>query len=170
MGEDPKSSRMSEFTLREGTRDDIQTILNLILELARFEKLEHEVVATPDILAETVFGQNSVAKTIIAETADGTPAGFALYFFNFSTFLGRPGLYLEDLFVLPEYRGTGLGQRLLKHLAGIAVDHKCGRMEWAVLDWNQKAINLYEMMGARPQSEWITYRLTGPALSKLASR
>jgi len=153
--------------LRSATRDDVPVIAVLIRGLARFEKLEQEVVMTEELLAAGLFGKRPYAEVVLAED-DGRPVGFALFFHNFSTFLGRPGIYLEDLFVLHEHRGSGIGRMLLAHLARLAVERGCGRMEWAVLDWNRDAIKFYERLGARPNSDWTVYRLTGEALTGLA--
>ncbi len=142
-------------------------IAELIRGLARFEKLEQEVVMTEELLATGLFGDRPYAEVVLAED-DGRPVGFALFFHNFSTFLGRPGIYLEDLFVLPEHRGSGIGRMLLAHLARLAVERGCGRLEWAVLDWNRDAIKFYERLGARPNSDWTVYRLAGEALAGLA--
>ena len=138
------------ITLRPATRADIPQILDFIRGLAEYEKLAHEAVATPALLEQHLFGPRPAAEVVIAE-ADGTPAGFALFFHSFSTFLGQPGLYLEDLFVYPRYRGLGLGKRLMVHLARLAVERGCGRFEWSVLDWNTPAIGFYESLGATPQ-------------------
>ena len=154
-------------TIRPASREDVPVIAELIRGLARFEKLESEVVMTEELLSGGLFGEHPYAEVLLAE-ADGRAAGFALFFHNFSTFLGRPGIYLEDLFVLPEHRGSGIGRALLSQLARIAVERKCGRLEWAVLDWNRDAIGFYERLGARPNSEWTIYRLTGEALTGLA--
>ena len=153
--------------LRSATRDDVPVIAELIRGLARFEKLEQEVVMTEELLAAGLFGARPYAEVVLAED-DGRPVGFALFFHNFSTFLGRPGIYLEDLFVVPEHRGGGIGRMLLAYLARLAVERGCGRMEWAVLDWNRDAIKFYERLGARPNSDWTVYRLTGEALTGLA--
>jgi GNAT superfamily N-acetyltransferase len=153
--------------LRSATREDVPVIAELIRGLARFEKLEQEVVMTEELLAAGLFGVRPYAEVVLAED-DGRPVGFALFFHNFSTFLGRPGIYLEDLFVLPEQRGKGIGRMLLAHLAHLAVERGCGRLEWAVLDWNRDAIKFYERLGARPNSDWTVYRLTGEALTGLA--
>jgi GNAT superfamily N-acetyltransferase len=153
--------------LRSATRDDVPVIAELIRGLARFEKLEQEVVMTDELLAAGLFGERPYAEVVLAED-DGRPVGFALFFHNFSTFLGRPGIYLEDLFVLPEQRGRGIGRMLLAHLARLAVERGCGRLEWAVLDWNRDAIKFYERLGARPNSDWTVYRLAGEALTGLA--
>lgn len=153
--------------LRSATVADVPLILSLIRGLADYEKLAHEVVATEESLRRTLFGPTPAAHVVIAEV-DGQPAGFALYFFNYSTFLAKPGLYLEDLFVKPEYRGSGTGKALLLHLARIANERGCGRMEWSVLDWNEPAIKFYESIGARRMKEWQICRLTGPALTQYA--
>jgi GNAT superfamily N-acetyltransferase len=153
--------------VRPATRDDVPVIAELIRGLARYEKLEHQVVMTEELLAAGLFGERPYAEVILA-VEDGQAVGFALFFHNFSTFLGRPGIYLEDLFVLPEHRCLGIGRTLLAHLAALAVDRGCGRLEWAVLDWNRDAIAFYERLGARPNSDWTVYRLTGEALTGLA--
>jgi GNAT superfamily N-acetyltransferase len=150
------------------TRDDVPTILSLIRELAAFEQLAHEVVATEAQVAESLFGARRVIECAIARVGS-EPAGFALWFHNYSTFLGRAGIYLEDLYVRPQYRGHGVGKALLVHLAGLAVERGCGRMEWAVLDWNRKAIDFYEALGARPVDGWTVYRLTGETLQRVAA-
>ena len=152
--------------IRSGVRADVPVIAELIRGLARFERLEDEVMMTEEGLASNLFGPHHYAETLIAED-DGSPVGFALFFHNFSTFLGKPGIYLEDLFVIPESRGGGVGRALLKELARLAIERKCGRLEWSVLDWNREAIGFYERLGARPNSEWTVYRLTGEALSAL---
>lgn len=154
------------LVIRAGEKADVPVIARLIRELARFEKLEHEVTMTEDLLTENLFGPRRYAETLIAEDA-GKPIGFALFFHTFSTFLGRPGLYLEDLFVVPERRGSGVGRALLSGLARIALERGCGRLEWAVLKWNVEAIKFYERLGARPNSEWTVYRLAGEALTAL---
>ena len=164
----PPMPHTSPFVLRSATADDIPAVLDCIRGLAEYEKLPHEVVATEDILRETLFGPRPAAEVVLAEDA-GEVAGFALFFHNFSTFLGRPGLYLEDLYVLPRFRGRGLGKQLLAHLARLAVERGCGRFEWAVLDWNVDAIGFYEAMGAVAMSDWTVYRLTGDALQRLAA-
>jgi GNAT superfamily N-acetyltransferase len=152
--------------IRSGVRADVPVIAELIRGLARFERLEDEVMMTDEGLASNLFGPHHYAETLIAED-NGSPVGFALFFHNLSTFLGKPGIYLEDLFVIPESRGGGVGRALLKELARLAVERDCGRLEWAVLDWNKDAIGFYERLGARPNSEWTVYRLTGEALSVL---
>lgn len=153
--------------IRHGEPGDVPLITRLIRALAHFEKLEHMVTLTEEQLAQALFGARPYAETLIAEE-DGDAVGFALYFHTFSTFLARPGIYLEDLFVIPEHRGRGAGRALLERLARIAVERGCGRLEWAVLNWNSDAISFYERLGARPNSEWTVYRLAGEALSSLA--
>ena len=155
------------LSIRFAERDDIPVIAELIRGLARFEKLEDQVTMTEEMLATNLFGPRSYAETLIAED-DGAVSGFALFFHTFSTFLAQPGVYLEDLFVVPEARAKGVGRALLSRLAAIAVERRCGRLEWAVLDWNQDAIGFYERLGARPNSDWTTYRLTGEPLRGLA--
>lgn len=154
-------------TIRTATEADVPLILDFIRGLAVYEKLAHEVVATEEALRATLFGSPPAAQVVIAEV-NGEPAGFALYFFNYSTFLAKPGLYLEDLFVKPEFRGAGTGKALLLHLAKMANARGCGRMEWSVLDWNEPAIKFYEALGARRMKEWQICRLTGPALTQYA--
>jgi GNAT superfamily N-acetyltransferase len=160
-------TQATEVHIRAATQDDVPLILELIRELAVFEKLEDQVVATEAVLRESLFGPDSSARSLIAEIGT-TPAGSALYFHNFSTFLGRSGLYLEDLYVRPAFRGRGVGRALLSHLAGIAVARGCGRFEWQVLDWNRSAREFYELLGARPVTGWTSYRVTGDALQRLA--
>jgi GNAT superfamily N-acetyltransferase len=154
-------------TIRSASAADVPLILNFIRDLATYEKLLPEVVATEDALRRTLFGESPAAHVVIAEE-DGRPAGFALYFFNYSTFLAKPGLYLEDLFVNPEYRSRGTGKALLLHLAKIANARGCGRMEWAVLDWNEPAKGFYRGLGAVPLDDWRVMRLTGAALARYA--
>jgi GNAT superfamily N-acetyltransferase len=156
--------------IRSASPADLATILGLIRALAEYEKLSDDVVATEELLRRSLFpadGSPPAAYCVIAE-ADGVAAGFALYFFNYSTFLARPGLYLEDLFVRAEFRGRGLGKALLLHLAKLANARGCGRMEWTVLDWNQPAIEFYESLGARRMREWQICRLTGESLTRYA--
>jgi len=153
--------------IRPGELEDVPLIAELIRGLARYEKLEDEVVMTEEKLTDALFGERRYAETLIAEV-EGEPAGFALFFHNFSTFLAQPGIYLEDLFVVPEQRGHGVGKALLERLAQTAVDRGCGRLEWAVLDWNRDAIRFYEGLGARPNSDWTVYRLAGESLRALA--
>lgn len=155
------------LNIRYAREDDTPLILRLIRELAEYEKLAHEVVATETQLHDNLFGARPQAEVIIAEW-NGEPAGFALFFHNFSTFRGKHGLYLEDLFVRPAFRGKRVGRRLLQHLARIAVERDCGRFEWAVLDWNTPARNFYVSLGAKPVPEWDIFRVTGEALQRLA--
>jgi len=154
------------LVIRPGVRADVPVIADLIRGLAHYEKLEDQVTMTEERLAANLFGPHHYAETLIAED-QGSPVGFALFFHNFSTFLALPGIYLEDIFVVPEHRGRGVGRALLKELARLAVERECGRLEWSVLDWNREAIGFYERLGARPNSEWTVYRLTGEALSAL---
>ena len=154
--------------LRPAQIADVPQILAFIRELAEYEKLAHEAVADEATLAAQLFGDRPAAEVVIAEV-DGQPAGFALFFHNFSTFLGKRGLYLEDLYVKRDYRGLGLGRRLMVHLAGLAVARECGRFEWSVLDWNAPAIAFYRELGALPLDEWTVQRVTGDALKALAS-
>lgn len=156
-------------TLRFATADDISEILKLIQALAEFEKLSHEVTATEDLLKQNLFSERKMAETVLAEQ-DGRVVGFALFFHSFSTFLGKPGIYLEDLFVLPEMRSQGIGMMLLSKLAQVALERGCGRLEWSVLDWNQKAIDLYLSIGAKPMDEWTVMRLTQNEMQSLAVR
>jgi GNAT superfamily N-acetyltransferase len=159
---------MPEFRITAATASDVGVLHDLIKALAAYEKLTHEVVATEADLRAALFGPRPAAEAAIAY-AGAEPAGFAVFFHNFSTFLGRPGLYLEDLFVRPEWRGRGLGRLLMAHVAKIAVERRCGRMEWAVLDWNEPAIGFYRRLGARAMDEWTVYRLTGDRLRALAA-
>jgi len=154
--------------IRPATAADLETIDRLIRALAEYERLLPEVTMEREQLGRHLFGDRPFAEVLIAEE-DGEAAGFALFFHNFSTFVGKPGIYLEDLFVLPDKRGLGIGRALLKRLAQLAVERDCGRLEWAVLDWNSDAIGFYERLGARPNSDWTTYRLTGASLRKVAS-
>jgi GNAT superfamily N-acetyltransferase len=156
------------LTIRPATRADAPTIATLVRELAEYEKLLHEARATADDFLRELDSPNPVIHVLIAEW-DGSPAGFALYFFNFSTFVGRPGLYLEDLFVRPAQRKHGIGRALLRELARIAQQRDCGRMEWAVLDWNEPALRFYKSLDARPMTEWIVHRLTPVEIGKLAA-
>ncbi|MDQ0454981.1 GNAT family N-acetyltransferase [Rhizobium paknamense] len=155
------------FIIRDAEVGDVPVILRFITDLAIYEKAEHEVKATPESLAESLFGEASVTRAVILES-EGKPAGFALWFYSFSTWLARKGLYLEDLYVDPAFRGQGGGRLLLRHLARRAVEEGCGRFEWSVLDWNTPAIRVYESIGGEPQSEWIRYRLSGDALKAFA--
>ena len=159
--------RRRALMIRRGTERDVPTILRLIRGLAEYERLAHEVEATTARVRAHGFGRRRYFETIICRRG-GTPVGFALYFFTYSTFLARPTLYLEDLFVLPEQRGTGAGKALLRALARIAVRRGCGRLEWAVLDWNRPAIGFYKRLGAKLRRQWILTRLTGAPLRRLA--
>lgn len=157
---------MSDFSIRFATADDAKKILFFIKSLAEYENLSSEVVATEELLREWIF-EKKKAEVIFA-VENGKEVGFALFFHNFSTFLGRAGIYLEDLFVLPEYRGKGYGKALLKQLAKIAVERGCGRLEWWCLDWNAPSIDFYKSMGAVPMDEWTTFRIAGETLTNLA--
>ena len=157
----------ARLSIRRGTARDVPAILALIRGLAEYERLAHQMVATPALLKRHGFGRRRYFETLICRRGRA-PVGFALYFYTYSTFLGRPSLYLEDLFVLPEERGRGAGKALLKTLAKIAVARGCGRMEWTVLDWNTPSIRFYKRLGARLRKEWVLTRLTGPALRRLA--
>lgn len=156
------------FNIKPATLNDVPLILSFIKELAEYENLLSEVVATEEILKQTLFCENPTAKVIIGYW-NQTPVSFALYFYNFSTFLGKPGIYIEDLFVKPEMRGKGLGKKMLAYLATKAKQENCGRLEWWVLDWNKTAIEFYERLDAKPMSEWTVYRVTDDALIKLAN-
>jgi len=158
---------MEKFTIRSATVDDVPVILELIRALAEYERAPNEVVATEEILKETLFGDKPAAEVLLLFESE-TAVGFALFFHNFSTWIGRPGLYLEDLFVRPEYRGKGYGRALLIELAKMARGRNCGRMEWAVLDWNEPAIQFYRKLGAEPMHEWTVFRLTRNEISSLA--
>jgi|UniRef100_UPI0035CC1524 GNAT superfamily N-acetyltransferase len=155
--------------IRPATPADVPLILQLVRELAEFEREPDKVVATEPLLHEALFGAHKAAEAVIAEL-DGKPAGMALFFHNFSTWTGWRGLYLEDLYVTPEARGAGVGKALLQHLAALAVERGCTRFEWSVLDWNEKAIAFYTAMGAKPMEEWTVYRVTGEALVALAEQ
>ncbi len=154
-------------TIEPARESDVPRILSFIRELAEYEKLAHEVEATEDGLRRTLFGERAHAETVIARY-EGQPAGFALFFHNYSTFLARPGIYLEDLFVRPDYRGKGIGKTLLVHLARLAMERSCGRIEWWVLDRNTSAIEFYESLGAQPMNEWTVFRLNSAGLRSLA--
>ena len=159
---------MNNFTIRYAEEKDVSIILSFITELAIYENMLDDVVATEELLHEWIF-EKKKAEVILA-VEDGKEVGFALFFHNFSTFLGRAGIYLEDLFVLPEYRGKGYGKALLKKLAEIAVERGCGRLEWSCLDWNKPSIDIYLALGAEPMDEWTVYRLTGDTLKNLAEQ
>lgn len=153
--------------IRPATPDDTNTICELIRALAEYERLSHQVALDEARLREHLFGPRPFAEVLLAEDA-GQVVGFALFFHNYSTFLGRPGIYLEDVFVRPEYRGKGHGKALLRALAQIAVERGCGRMEWAVLDWNEPSIEFYRSLGAEPMDEWTTFRLSRDAIEQLS--
>ena len=159
---------MSNIEIRKATRDDVPFIFNFIKELAIYEKAEHEVVTSEADIEKSIFSDSS---TVYANMAflDNKPVGFSVYFYNYSTWLGKNGLYLEDLYVSSNHRGLGVGKALLKHLAKTAVKNDCGRFEWSVLDWNTPAIDFYNSIGAKPQDEWIGYRLDGDALKEFAN-
>jgi len=163
------TTALPNFTLRTATKADVPIILNFITELAVYEKLAHEVVATEAILNQSLFGPTPFAKVIIGELS-GDPVGYALYFHNFSTFTGRPGIYLEDLYVTPEKRGCGYGKALLSCLAKFAVEMNCTRVEWSVLDWNEPSIKFYHSIGATPMDGWTTQRLDGEELINFAKQ
>ena len=153
---------------RYAQRKDVPLILQFIRDLANYEQMADNVVATPELLEEWLFDKDKAEVIFVLE--DGVAAGFALFFHNFSTFLGRGGIYLEDLYVKPEYRGKGYGKALLKKLAGIAVERGCGRLEWWCLDWNKPSINFYLSMGAEPMKDWTVYRISGETLQQLANQ
>ena len=155
-------------TIRFGQPDDVPTIFNLIKGLAEYERLSDAVVGTEELLREHLFGERPYAEVLLAE-AEGRPVGFALYFYNYSTFLTRPGIYLEDLFVRPDERGRGYGKALLSALGRLALERGCGRLEWSVLNWNEPSIQFYKSLGAVSMDEWTINRVTGEALKKLAS-
>jgi GNAT superfamily N-acetyltransferase len=161
--------KIPDLVIRPATVADVPIILELIRELAAYERAPNEVVATEEQLANVLFGPRPAAEVQLAFEGK-TPVGFAIFFHNFSTWLGRPGLYLEDLFVRPESRGKGYGRALLVHLAKIAHDRGCGRMEWAVLDWNDPAIQFYRTLGAKPLDEWRIFRLTREGIARLAGK
>jgi GNAT superfamily N-acetyltransferase len=159
---------MTHISIRPAKSTDVATLMQFICELAEYEKLRHEVVGSEDMLAQALFGNNPKAFAVIAEK-DGDPAGFALFFYNFSTFLCQHGLYIEDIYVRPAHRGMGIGKKLLVYLAQKAVAEGCGRLEWWVLDWNEPALAFYASIGANPMNEWTVQRVTGKALNALAS-
>lgn len=163
----PWQTRVPGLTIKEALPEDIPLILSFIRDLAQYEKLIHEVVATEETLMQSLFGTRRVAEVIIGEF-NGEPAGFALFFHNYSTFLGQQGIYIEDLFVKPHMRGLGIGKAMFAHMSYIAKERGCGRIDWWVLDWNEPAIEFYKSLGSVPMSEWTVYRLTGQALEHLA--
>ncbi|MBA2340441.1 MAG: GNAT family N-acetyltransferase [Pyrinomonadaceae bacterium] len=160
---------IEHLRIEKASEHDTGLILSFIKELAEYERLSHAVVATEDLLREALFGERPVAEVLIGYYKDA-PVGFALFFHNISTFLGRRGIYLEDLYVKPEARGKGVGRAMLIYLARLAKERNCGRLEWAVLDWNEPAIKFYKNLGAEALDEWTTFRVTGDALERLASK
>jgi GNAT superfamily N-acetyltransferase len=159
-------SLIEQFTIRPAVESDVKLILQFIKGLGDYEKLSHEVVATEEKLRKTLF-QQKMAEVIIGEFK-GEPVGFALFFHNYSTFLGQAGIYLEDLYIIPEIRGKGFGKTMLKHLAKLAVERDCGRLEWACLDWNEPSICFYKGLGAKALDDWTVYRVTGETLKEMA--
>lgn len=164
---EPLESNRPDLRLRFATDADTALVLEFIRSLAEFEKLAHEVTADEETLRESLFGDRKFAEVIIADYR-GTPAGFALFFHNYSTFIAKPGIYLEDLYVKSEFRGNGIGRELLSCLARIAVSRNCGRLEWWVLDWNEDAIGFYKELGGRPMDDWTVFRVSGNSLTRLA--
>jgi len=160
--------RPEDISIRPAGEHEVGVILQFIRDLAEYEHLEHEAVATEETLRETLFGPRPYAEVVLA-CLKGEPVGFALFFHNYSTFLGRPGIYLEDLYVRPAARGFGVGRKLLKWLAATAVRRRCGRLEWSVLDWNEPSIQFYRKLGAVAMDQWKIFRVTGPTLDRLAS-
>jgi GNAT superfamily N-acetyltransferase len=158
-----------DLVIRPALEEEVPVVLDFVRELAEYERLAHEVVATESDMREALFGSRPYAEVVFA-CLKGEPVGFALFFYNFSTFLAKPGIHLEDLYVRPACRGKGIGQRLLSWLARETLRRGCGRLEWAVLDWNEPSIRFYESLGARALKEWFTYRLTGEALEKVAAK
>jgi GNAT superfamily N-acetyltransferase len=163
----PPVSIHGRLRIEPALRSETPIILSLIKELAEYEKLLHDVIATEEVLEETLFGDHPFAEVVLARF-DGAPVGYALFFHSFSTFVGRPGLYLEDVYVRPTMRGKGIGKALLVYLAALAVERKCGRFEWSVLNWNEPSIGFYKSLGAEPMDEWTVYRLAGKSLTHLA--
>jgi len=157
----------TEFKIRQATENDVPVLLSFIRQLAEYERMSNEAVLTEEILRQSLFGPRPAAEALLGYLGD-EPVAFAVFFHNFSTFLGRPGMYLEDLFVVPEMRGKGFGKAMLVELAKIARERKCGRFEWAVLDWNEPAIKFYKSLGAVAMDEWTIFRVTGKALDRLA--
>jgi GNAT superfamily N-acetyltransferase len=162
------SNEIPHFEIRGATEADVTVVLSFIKKLADYERLSHEVAATEEILRETLFGRRRTAEVAIGYHKN-QPVGFVLFFHNYSTFLGRPGIYIEDLFVDEAFRRRGFGTALLCHVARLANERQCGRLEWSVLDWNEPAINFYKKLGAVPMSEWTVFRVTGEALNRLGS-
>lgn len=163
------STGIADFTIKPATKKDVPVILTFIKKLADYERLSHEVVATEELLQRTLFGQHRTAEVAIGYFRS-EPIAFVLFFHNFSTFLGRPGIYIEDLFVDESFRRRGFGGALLTHVAKLAATRDCGRLEWSVLDWNEPAINFYRKLGAVPMKEWTVFRITGENLRRLADR
>jgi GNAT superfamily N-acetyltransferase len=163
------STGIADFTIKPATKKDVPVILSFITKLADYERLSHEVVATEELLQRTLFGRRRTAEVAIGYY-NNEPVGFVLFFHNFSTFVGRPGIYIEDLFVEETYRRRGFGGALLAHIAKLAVARDCGRLEWSVLDWNEPAVNFYQKLGAMPMNEWTVFRVTGEKLNQLAAR
>ena len=161
-----QSAAHARLEIRPATADDVPLLVAFIRELAEYERLAHEAAATVDSLRDALFGPRPAAEALFAEL-DGRPVGYAIFFTNFSSFTGRPGIYLEDIYVQPASRAQGIGKRLLAYVAQVAVERGCGRLEWAVLDWNEPSIQFYKSLGARAMSDWTTYRLTGDDLKKL---
>ena len=161
------STHLKEFVIRDTTVEDSELILDFIKELAEYEQLSHEVVATVETLRETLFGEKAYAEVVIGEF-EGVPVGYALFFYNFSTFTGRPGIYLEDIYVDKEMRGKGFGKCLLAYIAKLAVERNCTRVDWSVLDWNEPSIQFYRSIGAIPMEAWTEQRLHGDALLSFA--
>lgn len=160
---------LTNFVIRPAAVNDVATIFSLIKELAEYERLSHEVMATEDDIRRSLFGERPFAEALVGEF-EKKPIGFALFFYNFSTFVGKPGIYLEDLYVRPEFRSRGFGRRMLVYIARLALERNCGRFEWSVLDWNTPAIRTYDKLKAQPMRDWILYRLTGTALAELAKK
>jgi GNAT superfamily N-acetyltransferase len=158
-----------KFSIRPAAPEDVPVIFGLVLELAAYERLSHEVTATEELLRRNLFGERRHAEAILAREEE-TCAGFALFFHNFSTFLGKPGIYLEDLYVRPEFRGRGYGRAMMIHLARLARERDCGRFEWAVLNWNQPSLEFYRSIGALPMNDWTIQRVVGTALEELAEQ
>jgi GNAT superfamily N-acetyltransferase len=158
-----------KLQIKSTTESDVPVILSFVTKLTRYEPLSHEIVATEDLLRETLFGKRRTAEVAIGYL-ETKPVGFVLFFHNYSTFLGKPGLYVEDLFVDEDYRRRGYGRALLLHVARLAKERRCGRLEWSVLDWNQPAIDFYKKLGASPMSDWTVFRITGRSLDELADQ